>query len=219
MTNQTNLFLFLAIATILLASTLASGTAFAASKIDKNPFKALWDAIAGLQAQINTISLIPGPPGPAGKDGTDGIDGTSGGSCHVTPTSVGATINCDDGSSAIITGVVSNADCTIGPNRNLYGCDLSDANLSGVDLSGSYLYGVNLSGANLNFANLSGANLNFANLSGAELNGANLSGAELNGANLSGADFNHADLTGVTSFACIGVPVGEPDSGTLPICT
>ena len=204
MTNQTNLFLFLAIATILLASTLVSGTAFAASKIDKNPFKALWEAIAGLQAQINTISLIPGPPGPPGKAGTNGIDGTSGGSCHVIPTSVGATINCDDGSSAIITGVVSNADCTIGPNRNLHGCDLSDANLSGVDLSSSNLYGVNLSGSNLSAANLSGANL---------------SGAELNGANLSGADFTHADLTGVTSFACIGVPVGVPDSGSIPICT
>jgi len=107
MTSKTNLFLFLAIATTLLASPLTSGNAFADDdknkkskddKNDKNPFKALWDAITGLQAQIDAISLIPGPPG---KDGTNGLDG---GSCHVAQADAQTlTIFCDDGSSATIT--------------------------------------------------------------------------------------------------------------------
>jgi hypothetical protein len=81
---KTNLFLFLAIATILLSSSLASGNAFAADKDkkddknDSNPFKALWDAIAGLQNQINHIQLTPGPPGANGHDGAPGPQGPPG---------------------------------------------------------------------------------------------------------------------------------------------
>jgi len=125
MTSKTNLFLFLAIATTLLASPLTSGNAFADDdknkkskddKNDKNPFKALWDAITGLQAQIDAISLIPGPPGKDGTNGLDGKDGTNGldgkdgtngldgGSCHVAQVDAQTlTIFCDDGSSATIT--------------------------------------------------------------------------------------------------------------------
>ncbi|MGI0056512.1 MAG: hypothetical protein ACREAK_03965 [Nitrosarchaeum sp.] len=106
MTNKLNLFLFLAIATILIASPLASGNAFAdddknkKSKDDKNdlnPFKPLWDAIAGLQGQIDNISLTPGPQGPTGPAGTDG-------SCSVEQIGNTAVITCSDGTTATITG-------------------------------------------------------------------------------------------------------------------
>lgn len=69
LTKTTNLFLFLVIATILITSSLASGSVFADKDSDKkskdtdkkgkdekndnNPFKGLWDAIAFLQAQID----------------------------------------------------------------------------------------------------------------------------------------------------------------------
>ena len=114
MTSKTNLFLFLAIATILLASPLASGNVFADDDKDKkdkdkkdkdekkykHPFQALWDAIAGLQTQIDALKLksgSQGPPGPRGINGTNGTDGLQGppgpsGTWHIlfdgTPTMV-----------------------------------------------------------------------------------------------------------------------------------
>lgn len=60
-------------------------TAFAAK--GGEPFNALWDAISGLEQQIVTIELTPGPQGPqgemgpqgpAGEDGVDGQDGAPG---------------------------------------------------------------------------------------------------------------------------------------------
>jgi len=72
-------------AAILIASPLATGSVFAADdkkdkdeKNDNNPFKALWDAIANLQAQIDAISSTPGPQGPAGADGAQGPAGPQG---------------------------------------------------------------------------------------------------------------------------------------------
>ncbi|MEK6981161.1 MAG: collagen-like protein [Thermoproteota archaeon] len=92
MTSKTNLFLFLAMATILLASPLASGNVFAdddkdkkgKDKKDKNekkykhPFQALWDAIAGLQTQIDALKLKSGSQGPPGINGTNGLQGPPG---------------------------------------------------------------------------------------------------------------------------------------------
>ena len=107
MTSKTNLFLFLAIATILLASPLASGNVFADDDKDnkgknkkdkdkkdkdekkyKHPFQALWDAIAGLQTQIDALTLksgSQGPPGPRGINGTNGLQGPPGpsGTWHI----------------------------------------------------------------------------------------------------------------------------------------
>ena len=92
MTSKTNLFLFLAIATILLASPLASGNVFADDDKDKkgkdkkdkdekkykHPFQALWDAIAGLQTQIDALKLKSGSQGPRGINGTNGLQGPPG---------------------------------------------------------------------------------------------------------------------------------------------
>jgi uncharacterized protein YjbI with pentapeptide repeats len=84
--------------------------------------------------------------------------------------------------------------CTArGPNVDLNGCDFSGANFRGVDLSG-------------------------ANLSGADFSGADLSGANLSGANLINTDFTNANLSGVISTGCIGIPIGTPAQGTLPVC-
>ncbi len=67
MTKTTNLFLFLAIAVILIAGPLAMDEAFAKDdkpkkdkddKNDNNPFKELWDAIADLQAQIVNLTFV-----------------------------------------------------------------------------------------------------------------------------------------------------------------
>lgn len=92
MTNKTHLFLFLAIATILLASPLASGNAFADddnhkkgkdkkdkdNKNDRNPFKSIWIAIIGLQAQIDALKSNAGSQGPIGFNGTNGPAGPAG---------------------------------------------------------------------------------------------------------------------------------------------
>ena len=92
MTSKTNLFLFLAMATILLASPLASGNVFADDDKDKkgkdkkdkdekkykHPFQALWDAIAGLQTQIDALKLKSGSQGPPGTNGTNGTNGLQG---------------------------------------------------------------------------------------------------------------------------------------------
>ncbi len=103
MTNKTPLFLFLAIATILLASPLASGTAFAdddnhkkdkdkkdkKDKDDKNDshlFKSIWIAIIGLQAQIDALKSNAGSQGPIGFNGTNGLPGPAGPAGPAGPT-------------------------------------------------------------------------------------------------------------------------------------
>ena len=107
MTTKTNLFLFLAIATILLASPLASGNAFAdddknkKSKDDKNdlnPFKALLDSIAGLQTQIDALKLKPGSQGPRGTNGTNGLQGPPGpsGTWHILFDGTPVMVHLDD---------------------------------------------------------------------------------------------------------------------------
>ena len=115
MTSKTNLFLFLAIATILLASPLASGNVFADDDKDKkgkdkkvkdekkykHPFQALWDAIAGLQTQIDALKLksgSQGPPGPRGINGTDGLQGPPGpsGTWHILFDGTPVMVHLDD---------------------------------------------------------------------------------------------------------------------------
>jgi len=56
------------VAIAFVAGSILTGTMAEAKKDksegnDNNPFKALWDAIAGLQTQIDTIELTPGPAG------------------------------------------------------------------------------------------------------------------------------------------------------------
>ena len=115
MTSKTNLFLFLAIATILLASPLASGNVFADDDKDKkgkdkkdkdekkhkHPFQALWDAIAGLQTQIDALKLkssSQGPPGPRGINGTNGLQGPPGpsGTWHILFDGTPVMVHLDD---------------------------------------------------------------------------------------------------------------------------
>jgi len=43
-----------------------------------SPFGIIWEAINGLQTQIDTLEPIPGPPGPAGEPGPQGIPGPIG---------------------------------------------------------------------------------------------------------------------------------------------
>lgn len=43
-----------------------------------NPFTPLWDAIQGLQDQIDTLALIPGPQGETGPQGEPGLQGEPG---------------------------------------------------------------------------------------------------------------------------------------------
>jgi len=59
--------------------------------------------------------VIRGPMGPQGPAGPKGDRGTDGNSCHVEQTSSGATILCDDGSSATITNGMPGAEGPIGP--------------------------------------------------------------------------------------------------------
>lgn len=60
--------------TSVVAIVLLLGANFAAAaNTNAEPFQDLWDAIAGLQQQIDEIELIPGPPGPTGEDGEDGL--------------------------------------------------------------------------------------------------------------------------------------------------
>lgn len=115
MTSKTNLFLFLAITTILLASPLASGNVFADDDKDKkgkdkkvkdekkykHPFQALWDAIAGLQTQIDALKLksgSQGPPGPRGINGTNGLQGPPGtsGTWHILFDGTPVMVHLDD---------------------------------------------------------------------------------------------------------------------------
>jgi len=63
--------MILAIAAAFVAGSILTGTMVEAKKDksednDNSPFKALWDAIAGLQTQIDTIELTPGPQGDPG---------------------------------------------------------------------------------------------------------------------------------------------------------
>lgn len=112
MTSKTNLFLFLAIATILLASPLASGNVFADDDKDKkgkdkkdkdekkhkHPFQALWDAIAGLQTQIDALKLKSGSQGPRGINGTNGLQGPPGpsGTWHILFDGTPVMVHLDD---------------------------------------------------------------------------------------------------------------------------
>ena len=59
-------------------SIMASGMAYAAEKPNGQPFQALWDAIDGLQGQIEDIELIPGPQGGTGDTGAKGDQGADG---------------------------------------------------------------------------------------------------------------------------------------------
>jgi len=60
-----------------LALVLVSGTALAKSE-NGVPFNDLWNAIAGLQEQINNIELLPGPQGEQGEHGPMGPQGPQG---------------------------------------------------------------------------------------------------------------------------------------------
>lgn len=55
----------------ILALTLVAGTAYAKPNTT-DPFKAVWDAIANLQQQIDGIQLLPGPKGDPGEPATHG---------------------------------------------------------------------------------------------------------------------------------------------------
>jgi hypothetical protein len=72
------------IAAFTVGSIATSGMAYAAEKPNGAPFQALWDAIAGLQSQIDDISATTGPqgeqgePGPQGEQGEPGPQGESG---------------------------------------------------------------------------------------------------------------------------------------------
>ena len=65
---MTKTIMILVIAAAFVAGSILTGTMVEAKKDksednDNSPFKALWDAIAGLQTQIDTIELTPGPAG------------------------------------------------------------------------------------------------------------------------------------------------------------
>jgi uncharacterized protein YjbI with pentapeptide repeats len=82
--------------------------------------------------------------------------------------------------------------CTIAPNTQCAGANLSGSDLRGADLSGANLQNANLSGARLDGATFRGANLDGAVFSQAQGVGVNLSSTLLRGAN-----FLQAYLPGV----------------------
>jgi hypothetical protein len=67
--------------------------------------------------------------------------------------------------------------CTIGPDAECTGADLSRSNLSGADLRGARLTDVDLTGSDLTHVNLSSAWLVRVTLDNADLTGAKLTGA------------------------------------------
>ncbi len=82
--------MILAIATAFVVGSIATATTAFADHFNPCDFQGsanvkkvtladnIWHAICGLQEQIDTIELTPGPPGPPGDDGTDGADGDPG---------------------------------------------------------------------------------------------------------------------------------------------
>lgn len=106
-------------------------------------------------------------------------------------------------------------------------------NLEGVDLSGAHIINTNFVLANLVDADISNAQGRSANFGSANLSGADLSGAQLRAANFERADLSNADFsdslisdastTDSVNFhtlfeRCIGIPIGTPVEGELPIC-
>jgi len=57
---------------------ISVGAVSAKEQPNGQPFKAIWNAIANLQAQISKIKLLPGPPGPQGPVGPIGPQGPKG---------------------------------------------------------------------------------------------------------------------------------------------
>jgi len=53
---------------LILVFVLGINIALADEQPEGTPFKAIWNAIANLQTQINNIQLTPGPQGPAGPN-------------------------------------------------------------------------------------------------------------------------------------------------------
>jgi hypothetical protein len=60
------------------ALLLSVNIAFARVNVPGQPFQALWDAIAGLQQQVDDIELTPGGIGPQGPQGEPGPQGEQG---------------------------------------------------------------------------------------------------------------------------------------------
>ncbi len=63
----------LAVAVLVLAGSIRATHA-----TSTNPFEELWNAVTGLQSQIDTIELTPGPQGPEGPQGPQGEPGPQG---------------------------------------------------------------------------------------------------------------------------------------------
>lgn len=64
-TRRSSLVLLTLVASVIVAPTAVAAPGW-------HPFWAIWRAIANLQAQIDEISLTPGPPGPQGPPGPPG---------------------------------------------------------------------------------------------------------------------------------------------------
>jgi hypothetical protein len=60
------------------ALLLSVNIAFARVNVPGQPFQALWDAITGLQQQVDDIELTPGGIGPQGPQGEQGPQGPQG---------------------------------------------------------------------------------------------------------------------------------------------
>lgn len=103
MTNKP--ILALAITAAFVAGSIMTSTmVYAAEKPYGQPFQALWDAITGLQTQIDAIELTPGPQGSPGTNGKNGIDGVDGSSCTID----GTIVSCTDGTSSDVQGPSGN---------------------------------------------------------------------------------------------------------------
>lgn len=63
---------------LLLALVFGVNVALAENQPEGTPFKAIWNAIAGLQEQIDNFVATPGPQGEPGSPGQDGEDGQDG---------------------------------------------------------------------------------------------------------------------------------------------
>ncbi len=63
---------------LVLAVLVLAGSIRVTHATSANPFEELWNAVAGLQSQIDTIELTPGPQGPQGEQGPQGLPGEPG---------------------------------------------------------------------------------------------------------------------------------------------
>lgn len=113
---------------------------------------------------------------------------------------------------------VASANCSVAPERDLVGADLSGCDLTAATLDGRDLTGADLSYAILTAATLNGANLSNVNFTCAILTAATLNGANLTGANFSGANLTSATLDGVTYSGTV-CPDGSNSDNNAGTCT